>query len=309
MFLMNNILFGRLFRRLLGVKDIPLSLKITHIDPSTVHYEIERGTYKSRHYGYPHYAAKLYFSFYFLIWAMHYLDSLLLDKYVPQYSFGFDVLNAYSDEGAGDHVDGVTSYFYGSEGLTWDTLISRIGTGVNYASNSTIAVNVQAAIYTSKWVGIFRGTACFDTSLITEFRTVTSAKFYGFDAYRQYQLNPEERLVVCGKNKTNYNEITILDHTNNYSIEFGSVLLSSFADGGSFIINFNQSGIEYINKTGGTALGFKLGSDFDEIEPAWLPNSRNQVFFSSSGAPQGYTPCYLEITFTTSEQQKQQMIV
>lgn len=123
LWLVNHPLLSYWFRwvlRINGNRSAVGRQKITRINPEAIFWLLPNGTHKAELRTHPKFGKRLYHAFKPLWWSLHFLDWLFIDRWIPEYSFGFDSLTAYPQAGSGGGnttVDGVVYTFLQS---TWD---------------------------------------------------------------------------------------------------------------------------------------------------------------------------------------------
>ena len=87
---------GRWLRRRLGLRrDLP----VTMLRPMAAHYALPDGQYVAEVYTTWQFSKLVYRAFKPLWWAIHYWDELIADRWMPELSYGFDELTAFTAAG------------------------------------------------------------------------------------------------------------------------------------------------------------------------------------------------------------------
>lgn len=221
----------------------------------------------------PKYAKRIYYSLIAYWWFLHFLDWAFLDRFVPQYSFGFDTLTVKS---------GLDNSYLGCDGyvgriVTAGTTLSNVLTG----AGTTVLINgtagggsiITAHADSNKYTTCRRAGFAFDTSVLGVDVTISAAVFsvYSTDAYGYTTFDTIDNSVNIVEFTPSYPEQFYAD---DYS-RFGSTIFStlSFADytvsNGLKDFSFNATGIAAINKTGFSTIGMRFGSDISGTGVTW----------------------------------------
>jgi len=130
----NMPIVGRWFRRMLSLR---LAMPVILITPDAVHY-CENGLQSIAHcYPFPHHSRAIYDALKPLWWGMHYWDELIADRWIPELSFGFDQLTAYTGKTQVQNFDGLitsiaSNYFDARQGTSGQAqLTASVGIGDN----------------------------------------------------------------------------------------------------------------------------------------------------------------------------------
>lgn len=137
-----------------------------------------------------------------------------------------------------------------------------------------------------------RGFSAHDTSSLTGAATISAASFTAF-CVNHFATDASTIDVVQGA-QASVTQLTSADWATVGNTSGGSILCSALSNTANFTINFNATGIGFINKTGNTKLAFKIGLDFsDSTFPAGSGNTGTTIQFS-----EGANPPSLSITYT-----------
>ena len=230
----------------------------------------------------PKFAKRLYYAFRPVWWALHVWDWLVADRFVPQWSFGFDVLTAYPDPPAAPvtSCNGLTIRYTGGSGDSWANVRLLAGTHVQTFGPNYFA-RIVAHTEVDKWDWISRTVFLFDTSAIGSTKQVTAATFSLFANGGANTFGGAAQFNVYTSNPTSNTGVITTD----YNIaKWGSTALSSaLTFGTTFVIGaynaftLNASGLAAISKTGVSKLGTRSVNDADNVPPSWA-SAGNQAF-------------------------------
>ncbi|MEY2665221.1 MAG: hypothetical protein RLZZ480_326 [Candidatus Parcubacteria bacterium] len=141
---------------------------------------------------------------------------------------------------------------------------------------------------------IYRGSMSFDTSVLPDSASITSVSI---NVYKEPANNSGNTHLVFTSHIPAAN--TILEKTDwqlsNYGDEFSRGLL---ADNRYTTFNFNNTGLNHVNKAGYTVVGEMTEYDFDNVTPPLVPGAAfNASFYSIETSGTDKDP-YLEIEYT-----------
>jgi len=221
------------------------------------------------------YAKRVYFAFLPIWWALHFVDWVLLDKFLPEVSFGFDTLTAYPQAGSGGGnttCDGWLLFAVAqSIGTTWAVLRDNsTGTTVNLDSTGGISVRIYASEVSNKWTSIYRSGYAFDTSAIGSGNTVSDATFSTFGYGKANTLSSvDSAMHVVSFSPASSNSFVAEDYDQFGTTTFGSSTYASLSDSTYTNFTLNAAGLSNISKTSVTKFGQRFGADLNNTEPTY----------------------------------------
>jgi hypothetical protein len=175
--------------------------------------------------------------------------------------------------------DTLYSYaIYEANGLLWDDLIART---TIYSFDSTangFSAVLKADTTVNKYELIWRYVAGFDTSVINDSHTVTSATLCLKTSSVSSTLDPNGTLIIS--NYTFDGSVGNDDWDNFQNAIYGeSSPLSDYSNGDWVNLSIN-TGI--INKEGITYLASRISNEVENDEPSWSSGSQNSIGFDIS---------------------------
>lgn len=288
----SKLLFGlntpglkKLFRKLLGFQktDVGYTAKILAIYPHAYTVAGSNGNeYISDFRCAPQYAKRLYLSFKWLWQSMHWWDTLLADKYLPEFSFGFSTLtskpNPDGTPGA-TTCDGLVGRFSAAD----ETFLVRqagAGDAANTNNASSFAVELLSGVVTPLWDGIFRAIFLFDTSLLSSTVTIMSAVFSiapsgdGTDnlaiipTINVYASNPNTNTAIINSDYGTFGTTPFSS-----DVLFTSTLANTYTP-----FTLNADGVAAVIAGGITKLGLRNANyDVAAVTPTWSNNLSSVV--------------------------------
>lgn len=213
------------------------------------------------------FSKRVYYAFMPMWWAMHVLDWMFLDRWVPQWSFGFTTLTAYPD--ANPESTTVDGQLTESSRSAWATYQSQ--TTCNYAYPSAqqdVGMGISYNGAGGGWAGDHAITG-FDTSSIPSDDEISSAtlSWYHTVTWVNNSITPAQSIVVSEGNIASNTNLTTSDWPGDGTTNFAEMALSSVGSTGYKDNSLNASGISHINKSGVTNFAFSIDGDFDNSEP------------------------------------------
>ena len=168
--------------------------------------------------------------------------------------------------------NGSVNYWVNDSRANWTSIQGRANADGLSTSNAYAQVHgwtEDSPPYTEKWE-LTRTQQSFDTSDIGEGAIITAAELSLPYSGVWDQLSPAGSIcLVAFDNTYNPNQV------GGYS-KFGTTLLSDavplsgLSSSGTIVFTLNEEGIAHINKTGTTRFGYRVLSDVNNSEPAWV---------------------------------------
>jgi hypothetical protein len=231
------------------------------------------------------YSKRVYYSLFLFWWALHFLDWLLLDKFLPQHSFGFSTLTAYPQAGGGGAnttcdgelqnsvYDGTWAQNRNGAG-TWSYTVNPYGAFYNISGGPTVG----------KFSAVSRSSFTFNTSTLGSGSTISDATFsvYGYSIYKNAWAGNFSLNIVSSFPASN-NNLVNSDYSNFGSTSFSNIAELSFAVNSYNDFSLNLNGINNISKTNISGFGGRSGSDLLNIAPNFYSGydyAACEVYFS-----------------------------
>jgi hypothetical protein len=189
--------------------------------------------------------------------------------------------------------DGYVTNSYCNESTAWASVRSTTSTATTVCdSQEFIKVRSDSADGAYQ---IYRGSLVFDTSVIPDNATITSATLNVYETDTNGE-NTSNIVLVSHSRATTSSLMSGDWHITNYgSTSYGSTtnpLATSTYTG----ISVNVNGISSISKTGYSVFGLLTSADFENTDPG---SSRKEITFASADASGTSTDPYIEITYIT----------
>ena len=303
LWLLNTPLICLWFRWVLCIRRELRAERITEIRPNSITYgqrpvwldgywQLQQTTQFHTH---NKYAKRLYYGFLPLWWGLHWWDWCVADRWLPELSFGFDSLTAYPAAGANSPVDGLVQ----RGGVNESFATIRAGAGnTNSVTAATIEALLRGSNTSNQFDYLTRGIMCFDTSALGTTASISNAVFSGYGASQSNGLGSDS-IHVCGatpaaNNTLANSDFSQLGSTSFASIPYGSYQLNAYND-----FTLNGNGQAAINKTGITALGWRLGWDLNNSFTGTLSSFASTTIYCRSADQAGTSnDPYLTITYS-----------
>lgn len=312
----------------MGILKTPLREKINFFFPNGHFYEAKQIrdviTAKSVFYTDWRYSKRIYYSFLWLWWVLHFWDWLIADRYLPKLSFGFFTLTQSPDPGSGQVTCDGSIYIYNRE-MTSVQLLSEDTTGPynSYIQTDYGESEFTRVICNSTPINTFNGLSksffFFDTSSLGPNSSLNSGKL---SIYVTKYLGPVTmgmgKMGLYSANGTVYNNaLVVTDYFNVGTISLSNDMIVEtiqyYANNEwyyalkepryyGYILNSN--GISNINKT--SISKFAVRFTFDSF--GWVAGKYHMLVGYFADSPAGYPPI-LEIEFTIPSTNKIQMII
>jgi len=225
----------------------------------------------------PKYAKRLYYSLLAYWWFLHFLDWALLDRFIPQLSFGLTDLNVKSADGEGGTTcDGYSARVV-TAGASWTSI--RTGSGTSQSNTTTAGTLTRITCHadTDKYYAIRRAGFSFNTAAIGAGSTVSAVvlNLYSTDTYHVNTYDTVDGSInVVSFAPTDPGTIAAADFN-----LFGTTIYcaKSYADytvsNGYKTFTLDATGRADINKTGITVYGIRVGSDISGTGLTWKANA------------------------------------
>jgi hypothetical protein len=291
LFLLNNPFTKDWFRDKLGLRDSFFNdRRIVKIEVSsaTVFEDIRDNKVfvTTVFYTRPFLSYALFKEFHLLWKVLHKTDEALLDKYFPEFSFGFDTLTVYPNAHVeSTSVDGYASRGSGSgAGETFANIRANAGDGAGDSQGATVYMYIFASSTSGQYNLMARTITLFDTSSLAD-TTVISAATYSVKCNVSANTLSSPSCVACSCNPSSNTAIASGDYNIARwgSVDFGRAAMPS--GGSTWSVGLNASGISNISKTGVSKFGIRYHWDIDNTAPAWASGAyaRWQPFFADYG--------------------------
>lgn len=286
LFLINNRFTKYLARKVI---DIDYKGEIESINPSGFIRKKENEKVLRTHskdvYGYAIYKAIKP-----VLWFLHFIDWLILDRYEPIPSFGYDVLTSYSD--ASPETDTVDGRVRNTSGATWNDIVTAAsGTFANHTTTAgTLSYNGSPD---SLWLE--RRPCTYDTSSLGSGASISAAKLVLYVNNKigtDTSANSTLHVVSCSL--ANDNDVVTGDWDGFGSTSFGSVAESVWSGYGLMDFDLDSNGIDNISLTGISGFGYRIGFDLNNTEPS---GTNGIQYTNVESATPSWRP-YLEVTYT-----------
>ena len=278
-FLLNAPILKYWFRWVLCIKkfDCKISEFIETIRPNS--YTVFLGRIKGkRRYRtdfrtHEKYGKRLYHAFKPMWWVMHFLDWVLLDKWIPNLSFGFTTLTEYPDAGTGGTtVDG--QLYRAGLNETWADKRDNAGS-VAQPVGTFSYFKLNAGSVTDRWNYIFRQIYLFDTSAIdTDIKDSATMSLY----ISVIIDNFNQSISLCGSTPASNSTLEPSDYqqlgTTRYATDLDVTNLTDYVYNAWTL---NATGLTNIDGSGITKLGSRYSGDIDNSMPTWASSVNAQV--------------------------------
>lgn len=264
--LLNSPVVGKKFRHILGLDTGSFvgNNYIKKIEPNAIWWDnrVEIRTHCK-------FSKRLYYAFKPLWWTMHYWDELFADRYIPQWSFGFETLTYYPapKQYFGSGQDGTTSQ--GVDGTVsrapspselWGTIRSGAGTNFNSTATGSNFINIITgtnAQGVNRFTELMRGIFNFDTSLLGGSRIINSGTLQLYCTSKGDGLGWLPDIDIYQVSTASNSAIVAADYgtfgSTSYTgspVAYNDLVVSSFNTW-----TLNATGIAAVNQTGVTKLG------------------------------------------------------
>lgn len=272
LWLLNSKLTKRWFRWILRIRkhDVGYDKIITSLLPNsyTVFEKFigEQVLLTTDFRTHPKYGKRIYYAFKPLWWCIHAWDEVFADRYMPQWSYGFDTLTAYPD--ANPETTTVDGRFYTYTLSTWQLThdaSASDGADDNLASAQSLYAKDND---TGPSRQINRAMYLFDTSALPDGASVSAAtlSIYEIAAGNQSDALGQD-IHICSSTPASNTALTTADFDQFGSTSFGSKDQGTWADDAYNEISLNATGLAAISKTGITKFGMRYSSDINNSRP------------------------------------------
>lgn len=242
---------------------------------------VERGIEPDREYLLPavttdfrthnKYGKRVYYALKPFWWMLHYWDEIFADKYVPEYSFGFDTLTAYPDaHPETTTVDGYIKRDVASE--SWATIHDSTGNEVDDTSTVLTVIRITGDSASNMWEAIARSIFLFNTASIDDAATISAAvlSLYGFGKTDGLSATPNIDIYTSTPASNtalangDYLQIGTTSQTGT------PVTYSGWSTSAYNAFTFNGTGIGNVSKTSVSKFGARNANyDVANTPPTW----------------------------------------
>jgi hypothetical protein len=236
--------------------------------------------------------------------AMHWMDSLVLDRQQLVPDFGFNSLTTFYTEDGNGPNESVDAFCINTDlGVSWEMLQGGAGNGLT--DSTTIGIGLLA--FTSQYSNLKRSVMAFDTNV----SILQSGEIIDADV-RLY--HDSSALITTFWDADNHG--LQLFEVNGHLAASGSVQAADFAPLGLYAVQssariatllsknvnttawntlgFGGTHLNYIQTTGYTEIGMNFIHDWQGIPggdaPSWSSSQNSYVFFESSTHAGGHIP-------------------
>lgn len=163
-------------------------------------------------------------------------------------------------------VDGLV--YHSSTNDTFSNLRSGSGTNADDSDTGSQYIGIAAGASDGEWDALWRSIFGFDTSDLTSDARINSATLTletslvdtgGLSA-------SDAKMCLVSANPASDTALVAGDYDSLGTTELATRIE---ATGGEDTFTLNQDGLDYINKTGTTHFGLRIGFDLDNNEPSW----------------------------------------
>lgn len=168
-------------------------------------------------------------------------------------------------------------------GTNWSTnYVNGSGNGAN--DSATLSIARTTHYYSSGEYGLARGILLFDTAVIPDNETISSATLSVYVLNKWNYLNDSYSYInVFSSNPASTTALVSADFSSHGSTKFASDVTTASINTGSYLdFTLNSNGIGNINKTGVSKFVLREGHDIDNIAPYETRDSQNGITFSTS---------------------------
>jgi hypothetical protein len=279
LWLCNTKVVKKWFRWVLGItkQDFPIGKEIAELAPNYISHSVKRigrervqvtTEFKS---GQP-YAQHLYEAFRPVWWLMHFFDWVILDRCVPDWSFGFNSLTANPLAGANSPADGIVSRQSVDE--SFSSIRGGAGIFVDMLSASSNP-QLTSSGTTNQYGRMDRCIFCFDTSSLTSGATISATVLSLFGVVASNGLGSPD-LHIAGATPSSTSQYVSSDYGQCQTTSFGSVAFGSFLTSYNNI-TLNASGVSNISKTGVSKYSAQLSWDIlNSFTGTWASSAQSR---------------------------------
>lgn len=294
LWMLNTPVIGSIFRKIMLIPEKSKIHKITPCDfKYNLRYENDGTKKQTSHFvTRAQYAKRLYYCFKPVWWLMHYMDELFLDRFLPQYSWGFTTLTAYSDHDPETNtVDGLC---LAAGTFDWADIVNHAG-NVADDNDAFEEMLLRCSGTTNKWDRCSRIFLLFNTSSIDSGDQIDSAvlSVYQYSTITYELTTQSHGVTVVSSNPASNTALVAGDFDAvgetrlAQDISYGDFVQSEYTDW-----NFNAAGKSAIDKDGISKFALRDTDELDETEPTWGGGDKNSwwpklqgVFADSSTGP------------------------
>lgn len=261
LWLVNHPLLSYWFRWILRIHGDRSSVgrqQIVQITPNAIFWLLPNGAKRAEIRTHAKFGKRLYHAFRPLWWAMHFFDWLLLDRWMPEWSFGFATLTAYPQAGSGGGNTTVDGTVYTFLQPNWDS--ARTAT----SGNAVDATGATGSVYVGSFSGSYGCTRYFatlDTSSLGSGATISAATFSLYITYYNSPAGAAAINLVASTQASN-NSLSTADFDAYGSTTFAQRNYDATSTGQYRSWTLNSSGLAAISKTGVSKFALR-DNDYD----------------------------------------------
>lgn len=249
---------------------------ISEIAPSHYVVKLDETQRRADFRTHPKYAKRLYYSLIAYWWFLHFLDWAVLDRFVPQYSFGLSLLIAIPELSSGGTTgDGYIGRIV-TAGSTFSNLRSN-ASGTTLSMTGTLGALFRIVAHadnSDEYTEIRRSGFTFATSAIGAYSTITEVLLKLDSRVTTHTINTFDTVnadvEIVGFTPANVSDFAVDDYSALGSTSFATMSNADYtASDGYKTFTLNAAGISNVNKTGITCIGARSGSDLSGTGVTW----------------------------------------
>jgi hypothetical protein len=245
---------------------------LAEIGPHYYRVDLPDGQRRATFRTHAKYSKRVYYSLFAFWWALHFLDWLVLDRWLPALSFGFDTLpTVYPQAGSGGAnttCDGYVRHYH-YPGQTWANMHDWAdGTSVSLTGADTYYCDVSAGDQANRYEYIQRGGFSFNTAAIGAGATVTAANFSIRGTVKDSTYSViDDSIDVVAFTPANAAAFVTDAFDQFGTTSFANVTQAAFSTSGYTAFALNAAGLANIAVAGISKFGTRLGCDRSNTEP------------------------------------------
>jgi hypothetical protein len=284
---------------------IDINQKLTEIGPNYHISEISTNNHKATFRTHDKYSKRIYHSFFLYWWLLHFIDWIFLDRFVPQYSFGFDELVTRPDDGAdASACDGYVARVV-TAGATLTSI--RTGSGTSLSNITTAGTCIRMTCHATesdKYYATRRASFSFNTSALTAGATISAAvlSLYSLDTYHANTFDTVDNSInVVASTPLNPGALTTGDYNSFGTTIYSTMTYANYtAPNGFRDFTLDAAGRATISKTGISVLGLRIGSDISGTGITWKADADAAIGIRWADNTGTTSDPYLTVTYTTT---------
>jgi len=182
---------------------------------------------------------------------------------------------------------------------TWVNARNGAGSDSGFTNSYNLAAGLRSDTTENLWQVMSRGAYVFNTTLIPDDATITSAKI-GVTGYRQWSQIGYYNLVFTGFNPSNPSSLATSDYNKFTDTEYSDrVNISVFSSMDThYNFTLNSGALSYINKTGNSPFLLRQSWDVDNSSPVWVSGKLEYFYTNYNENVDSTLRPFLEITYT-----------